>query len=148
MIGGDYRLYAETEPPYLVARYGAAPCADVTVCDPFGGAAVHVTGPSTTAGIDFRLPRLRVTAVSPDSGAIAGGTRIVIQGLNFAPNATVTIGENEATVVSVAPAEIVALTPAASAPGSLHVTVALSPRLHVTLAYAFTYTTPRRRAAQ
>ena len=133
LAGGDYSVDASGPPPYVPVRYGTP---------------VIVAGLNTTAGIDFRLPMLRVTAVSPDSGDASGGTRVVIHGTSFAPGATVQIGGRDATVVSIVTTEIVVLTPAAEAPGAAHVTVTLPDGLRVTLAQAFTYTTTRRRAAR
>ncbi|HEV2721226.1 MAG TPA: IPT/TIG domain-containing protein [Thermoanaerobaculia bacterium] len=91
---------------------------------------------------------LRVTAVLPDSGDVNGGTRVVIHGTSFALGAAVQIGGRDAAVVSVTPAEIVVLTPAADAPGAAHVTVTLPDGLSVTRAQALTYTTLRRHAAR
>jgi formylglycine-generating enzyme required for sulfatase activity len=57
-------------------------------------------------------PAPAVSAVSPSSGPMAGGTDVTITGTNFAASATVTIGGTAATVFSVTATTINATTPA------------------------------------
>ena len=68
-----------------------------------------------------------VTAVSPATGLLAGGTSVTITGTNFVGVTSVTIGGNELvsrTVVS--PAKITGTTPAATGPGATDVVVTSS----------------------
>jgi hypothetical protein len=59
----------------------------------------------------------RVTAVLPSSGPNEGGTRVTIIGSGFQAPVQVFFGQVEATVVSVAYHQVVALSPAAFGPG-------------------------------
>ena len=100
--------------------------------------------------VDFRLTRLHVTSVDPPRGTPAGGTPVTIAGRNFRQGMLVTIGDKRATVVSVTPTEIVALTPP-GAEGVANVTVFMSTYPAVTLTQAYTYAPPlppRRRATR
>jgi len=82
-----------------------------------------------------------VTAVSPNSGSTSGGTSVTITGTNFASGATVTLGSNSATNVTVVNSTtITATTPAGSA-GAVTVTVTLSGQSG-SLASGFTYVAP------
>ncbi|MHC5019417.1 MAG: IPT/TIG domain-containing protein [Planctomycetota bacterium] len=53
-----------------------------------------------------------ISAISPALGPAAGGTAITVTGTSFAPGATVSIALQSATVTSVTPTSIVAVTPA------------------------------------
>ena len=82
-----------------------------------------------------------VSSVSPNSGAIAGGTAVTITGTNFAAGATVAFGASAATnVVVVNGTTITATTPAGSI-GSVTVTVTVN-GLSGSLANGFTYALP------
>jgi ELWxxDGT repeat protein len=146
---GSYTLYASKGGVYYVALYGGTHCVQSSGCNLAGGTPVTVTAPDTTTGINFQMIRLTLTSVSPSEGSVSGGTSIAILGANFAPNATVTVGGRAATITSITPTRIVALTPP-GVEGPAHVTVTLTPSLFSSLAHAFTYTPsptqPRRRA--
>ncbi len=82
-----------------------------------------------------------VTAVSPGSGDVSGGTPVTITGTNFASGATVTFGTAQATSVTVASATtITCLTPAGSA-GAVTVTVTNPGGGSGSLPSGYTYTT-------
>ncbi|HEY0156869.1 MAG TPA: carboxypeptidase regulatory-like domain-containing protein [Thermoanaerobaculia bacterium] len=135
---GAYRLYAEGAKPYYTSVFGGAHCPDFYVCDREGGTAVDVTAANTTANIDFRMIKLRVTSISPAQGPLSGGTRVVVTGTHFTPDATLMIGGKPATILSRSATQLVATTPA-SAAGPAHVTVTVAPGQAVTLAHGFTY---------
>lgn len=140
IANGPHHLYASSQPPYLRALPGGGSCTDAAAC----GAAAPVTVAGTTA-VDFRLAKLHIASVSPAQGPIAGGTRITINGANFPPQSTVTIGGQSATIVRVTPTLIEAITPVATTAGAAHVTVRASD-VTITLAHGFLYgATIRRR---
>jgi ELWxxDGT repeat protein len=139
MISGTYTMYVEASGGYYVALSGGTHCPDFYACNLNGGTPITVTGPNTTTGINFNLLRLILTSVSPAEGSVAGGTSITITGANFTAQSTVKIGGRPATLTSITPTKIVALTPV-SLEGPAHVTVTLSPTLVSILAHAFTYT--------
>ena len=79
-----------------------------------------------------------VSSVSPNSGAVAGGTAVTITGTNYAAGATVTFGATAATnVVVVSSTSITATTPAGS--GAVTVTVTNSNGQSGSLTNGFTY---------
>ncbi len=67
-------------------------------------------------------PGISVTSVAPSSGPTAGGTPVVITGMNFEPNATVTFGGTTVTPGTVLGNRITATTPGHAA-GAVDVTV-------------------------
>jgi hypothetical protein len=75
-----------------------------------------VAGSGTlTGGFTYVAPPT-VTAISPNSGSTAGGTSVTITGTNFVSGATVTIGGNAATGVTVANSTTIhAITPSNTA---------------------------------
>ena len=80
-----------------------------------------------------------VSAVSPNSGSVTGGTAVTITGTNFATGATVTFGASAATnVVVVSATQITATTPAQSA-GAVSVTVTNPGSQIGSLTNGFTY---------
>jgi hypothetical protein len=88
-----------------------------------GGSILAVTDVGLSIG---SWPNPTVTAVSPSSGAAAGGTAITITGTNFASGATVTVGGAACMNVTVVNAtEITCTTPAGTA-GTASVVVTLN----------------------
>jgi len=80
-----------------------------------------------------------VSSVSPNSGAVGGGTSVTITGTKFASGATVTFGGTAATNVVVASStSITARTPAHAA-GAVNVTVTNSGTQGGTLTNGYTY---------
>ncbi len=91
---------------------------DVTVTTPQGG-------PSATAAADHYayIASPSVTAVSPSSGPVGGGNTITITGAHFASGATVNVGANAATSVTlVSGSKLTAVAPAGGY-GAVDVTV-------------------------
>jgi hypothetical protein len=105
------KLTAQT-PANLAGSY------EVAVSDEYG---VSSGGPSFTYEPE---PVPVVTRVTPPSGPTAGGTLITIEGSNFPPGATVTIGGREAASVNrLSSTLILATTPRAEGPGVFDVVV-------------------------
>jgi alpha-tubulin suppressor-like RCC1 family protein len=95
-------------PPYLLLLL---PCAAVLAACSEG------TSPKPT-------PAVTVTSVSPNNGALAGGTAVTITGANFVNVTAVTIGGATLQNLSVVSStQITGLTPASSTAGTVAVTV-------------------------
>lgn len=104
---------------------------DVTVTNVLGGTA------TLRRAFTFTAAAPTLTAVSPQSGPVTGGTLITLTGTGFVAPLTVTIGGVAATNVTVvSPTSATAVTPARAA-GLVDVTVG-----GATLAGAFTYFAP------
>jgi len=113
-----------------------------------GAKAIVVTNPGSGAGTVTAAAALTVTAATittpiiPATGSHLGGTSITINGTNFKPGATVTVGGNPATaVVFVNSTQLTATVPAGAA-GAVAVAVT-NPGTGgsvATAAAAFTYT--------
>jgi uncharacterized cupredoxin-like copper-binding protein len=85
-------------------------------------------------------PAPTVTKIAPNSGPTAGGTSVIITGANFQPGATVTFGSAAATSVTVTDStSLIAVTPAAAAPGDVPVVVKNADGQSVSFS-SFTYT--------
>jgi hypothetical protein len=83
----------------------------------------NVAGSGTlTGGFTYVSPPT-VTAISPPSGPTAGGTSVTITGTNFVTGATVTIGGNAATGVSVTNSTTIKATIPAGTAGTVSVIV-------------------------
>jgi len=76
----------------------------------------HGSGSGTTAPT--------VTSVVPSSGGLGGGESVVLTGTNFDASTSVAIGGNPAVVTSATATSLTVTTPAASAVGTVDVTVA------------------------
>jgi hypothetical protein len=85
-------------------------------------------------------PAPSVTGVAPASGPSNGGTALTITGTNFAPGATVTLGGNAATNVSVVSSTTITATTPPQAAGTVSVTVTNTDGQSGTLTNGFTYT--------
>ena len=87
-------------------------------------------------------PAPTVAQIAPTSGSTAGGTSVTINGANFQSNATVTFGGVAAASVSVTSStSIIAVTPPASAPGSVPIVVKNGDGQSVSFS-SFAYTLP------
>ena len=112
----------------MIVTFGGIPATSVTVVNSnlitavtppnsVGVVSVLVSSPSgavggMNAGFTYELAWPRVTAISPSTGALAGGTTLTITGTGFSPGATVTInGVAAPTVSAVSPTQIVVTTP-------------------------------------
>jgi hypothetical protein len=108
-----------------------------------GAVSVVVTNPDAqsgtlASGFTYTAPPV-VTSVTPNSGSAAGSTAITIAGTGFVAGATVTIGGNAATGVSVAGSTSVTATTPAHAAGAVDIVVTNPDGQSSTLANAFTY---------
>ncbi|MDA8269139.1 MAG: IPT/TIG domain-containing protein [Actinomycetota bacterium] len=85
-----------------------------------------------------------VTAITPSTGLVAGGTTVTITGTGFTKTATVSFGTTAATKVTVtSPTTIVATSPPAQTPGQVHVVVKDAAGTSATsTADVFTYVAP------
>lgn len=119
--------------------------------DPANPADVWVAGeysPSTgsdwgTAIGELTFSPPSVTGVNPNTGPMAGGTTVTVQGANFAAGATVAFGSTAASSVNVvSPTELQAVSPA-SAAGLVNLTVTTAAGTSPdTTADQFTYEPP------
>jgi hypothetical protein len=109
---------------------------NVVVTNPNGQSA------TLASGFTFVAPAPILTAVSPASGPIAGGTPVTLTGQNFTSGATVTFGGAAATsVVVVSATQITANTPP-HAQGKANVVVTNPNGQSATLANGFTFGAP------
>ncbi len=117
-----------------VTPAGTAGPANVTVTNPDAQTGTLTGGFTYTGG-----PTL--SAVSPSSGDVSGGTPVTLSGTSFQTGATVTFGGNLATsVVVVSPTTITCQTPSGSA-GAVTVTVTNPDTTSASLSSGYTYTT-------
>lgn len=93
---------------------------------------------SITNGYTYLSPPT-VTGVSPDSGALAGGTVVTITGTNFFSGATVDFGGSSCGSVFVTSATSITCTTTARVAGTVNVTVTNVDTQTATIAGAFTY---------
>jgi hypothetical protein len=109
-----------------------------------GGAVnVVVTNPDTQTatlpgGFTYRGTPT-VSVVTPNNGALTGGTAVTINGTNFAAGATVTFGGTAATNVVVSSTTQISATTPAHAAGAVNVVVTNTDSQSGTLASGFTY---------
>jgi hypothetical protein len=82
-----------------------------------------------------------VSAVSPVSGSTAGGTLLSIVGNGFLPGATVTLGGQALTPVTVVSGTLVKVTTPAHAEGSVDLTIANTDGQSGSLSSAFSFVT-------
>jgi hypothetical protein len=86
-------------------------------------------------------PQLSISAVSPNTGSITGGTQVVVTGVGFADGATVTLGGAQATSIVVKESHTIEATTAAHAAGAVDVAVTSGGRA-ATLTSGFTFVAP------
>ena len=92
-----------------------------------------------TNGFTYRAAPT-ISSITPNNGALGGGTAVTLAGANFTSGATVTFGGTAATnVVVVNPTQITATTPAHAA-GTVNVVVTNPDTQSGTLTNGFTYT--------
>ncbi len=85
---------------------------------------------------------VEIDAISPTTGALAGGTEVTINGSGFTSEVTVTFGGVAAASVDArSPSQLLAVTPAGANPGAVDVTVAVGAD-SATLTGAFSYDAP------
>lgn len=105
------------------------------------------TGTSSTSAADLFTYRTgsppSVTATSPTSGAVGGGTQVVITGTGFTPTATVDFGTTAASSVTVTSPTALTVVAPPHPPGTVDVTVTTgSGTSDLSTAGQFTFTTP------
>ena len=99
------------------------------------------TGTVTSMGGFTYIAPPTIASISPLIGPTLGGTLITITGTNFVEGATVTVGGNPCTIVSIASTSITCTTPAGSV-GAKNVVVTNPVTGTVTSTDGFTYETP------
>ena len=130
-----------------VAVVNATTITATTPAHAAGTVGVMVTNPdnqSATLATSFSyvVPPPTVTGVAPASGSTNGGTAVTITGTGFAAGATVTIGGNPATGVTVGNSTSITATTPAHAAGAVGITVTNADGQSATSANAFTYIAP------
>ena len=108
---------------------------DVVVTNPNGQSG------TLTDGFIYDPPPT-VTSISPTSGTTSGGASVTITGTDFVDGATVTIGGNDATSVTVASATSITATTPAHAAGTVDVVVTNPDSQTGTLAGGYLYVAP------
>ena len=111
---------------------GTAGTADVVVT------ASSITSPALVGGFTY-LAIPTVTAITPNSGPISGGTVVSITGTNFVTGATVTIGTAAATNVTVNSATSITATTGVSTAGAMNVVITTAGGASAPLVGGFTY---------
>jgi formylglycine-generating enzyme required for sulfatase activity len=107
-----------------------------------GSASVVVTTPGGTSNplsFQYVYPPPTISSVSPNSGPTTGGTTITITGTNLVGTSSVTVGGAAASVTSVSPTTVTAITPAGTV-GARDVAVTTASGT-ATAAGAFSYVT-------
>ncbi len=119
----------------------------ITCTTPSGAAgavaiAVTVAGQTGSLANAFTYtgtgPAPTITAISPTSGLIAGGTSVTLTGTNFASGATVKFDTSDCTAVAVTGTTSITCTTPAHAAGAVTVTVTVGTQTATT---TYTYTT-------
>ncbi|MGA9797564.1 MAG: IPT/TIG domain-containing protein [Terriglobales bacterium] len=126
--------------------------ATITASTPAGGVgAVTVTvtnstGRSGSLSSAFTYtsanPAPTVSSISPNTGPIAGETGVTITGTGFLSGATVTLGGNSATGVTVVSSTSITATSPAHAAGAVNVVVTNTDAQSGTLTNGYSYTNP------
>ncbi len=132
-VGDDSHLYATTP-----AR--AAGVVDVVVTLINGITGEHVT--QTLYSAYTYTPPFSVTAVSPNTGTINGGTAVTISGVGFVSGATVSLGGTAVTGVTFVNSTSLTATTPAHAAGAANVVVTNPGGQNATLANGYTYLGP------
>ena len=115
----SFRVVSATQITAVSPAGSAAGSVDITVATPNGTSATGAADRFTY------IAAPTVTALSPSSGPLAGGSSVVITGTGLTGASTVTFGAVPAASFQVASAtQITAVSPAGSAAGSVDVTVA------------------------
>jgi cysteine-rich repeat protein len=119
-----------------VSPAASAGTVDVTVTTAGGTSAASASDQFTFIGAPT------VSGISPNSGTVDGGTAVTITGANFTDAIAVDFGEDAAAFAVNDDSSITALSPAAEAPDTVHVTVVTAGGTSPTSpADRFTYTT-------
>jgi hypothetical protein len=119
----------------IVTPAHAAGVVDLVVTNPDGQAARLRSAFTYT---NSQSPAPTVNSINPNSGPTSGGTMVTLTGNNFVSGATVTIGQRQATMVSVTGTQITAITQPGD-PGTVNVIVTNPDGQASTLSGGFTY---------
>ena len=112
---------------------GTAGAADVVVTNPGGLSA------TLPAAFTYAVPTApTISTINPATGPASGGTAVTIAGAGFQSGATVTIGVNACTSVTIVTSTITCTTPAGTV-GAADITVTNPGALSGTLSSGFTY---------
>ncbi len=148
-LGAAGTLCAQTIAPSVIANGGArASNGVVQITGTIGQPAI---GPSSSAGANkavslgfwsametlFVFGPPQITSITPTAGITSGGTRVEIDGFNFAPGTTVNFATGAGQVVTTTPNRLIVLTPAHT-PGAVDVSVSLNANV-ATKPSAYTY---------
>jgi hypothetical protein len=93
-----------------------------------------------TGGYTYTNPAPTVSSISPITGTASGGTVVTITGTGFLSGATVSLGGNAATAVTVVSATSITATTPAHAAGAVNVVVTNTDTQSGTLTNGYTYT--------
>lgn len=111
-----------------------------------GSVTVSVTNPDAQVGSQAAAYTYQaaptVTAISPTSGTLSGGTSVTITGTNFRSGASVSIGGNASSSVTVNSSTSITATTPAGTLGAKNVSVTNSDSQSGTLSSAYTFTNP------
>ena len=102
---------------------------------PSKAAMVRLPAPSASGN-----PPPTVSAITPSTGSVTGGTAVTITGTGFLPGASVSLGGTAATGVTVVSAASITATTSPHAAGTVSVVVSNSDNQNGGLPNAFTYT--------
>jgi hypothetical protein len=111
----------------------SAGVADVVVTNP-DGQSITATG-----GYSYQQPAPALSAVTPASGSVKGGTIVVLGGTNFLPGPSVTFGGVAATVTTANATSITVSAPPNASQGAVSVTVTNSDGQAGTLSGGYDY---------
>ncbi len=121
----------------------------ITPAHAAGAVSVQVTNTDAqsgtlTNGFTYTAPNPAptVTAITPNSGPVAGGTTVTITGTGFLSGATVKLGGTSATGVAVVNSTSITASTPAHAAGAVSVQVTNTDAQSGTLTNGFTYTAP------
>ena len=140
--------------PGASVDFGGSACTGVTVISSFniicttpahaaGAVTVTITNSDTQSGSQgvayIYMASPSVTSVSPNAGALAGGTAVTITGSGFLPGATASFGGSNCSGLTVVNATTITCTTSSHAAGSIAVTVTNSDAQSGSAAGAYTY---------
>ena len=116
---------------------------EITVILPRGSGTVDVT--VTTAGgtsgaLQFTYDAPSITSLSPSSGPAAGGTEVVISGINFTDATAVHFGMISVPIINITDTAIIVISPAGS--GIANVTVTSASGISNSLPFTYFKVTP------
>ena len=135
---------------YTVTNFDVGTITGVGFQNPGGGSVVVADeirvgdsyGDVVGQGVVVTPPAPAITGVAPGSGYTNGGTVVIITGSNFLAGATVMLGTNMATGISLTGSTSIAATASAGTPGAVNVVVVNPDTQAGTNVNGFTYVLP------